>query len=218
MWDLLWGCNSLWNGAIINHCRQEALSYLCFPLWWVIPTEKGWPTWSSAVSLIDRSYAPGGLYWKNLLFKPEPGQFVLWLSRQWSVWIHMRIALLWARDEHQITWWRWEHAHSASWGGYGGPPYEICVWHLIFLTMKDDNAVADANFFQMEKDAPCLISSCICGCLPLYSEIRWIFICNILEYVKNIVRFLHPIQIYPIIKQHMETTLLSNFAELRFSS
>lgn len=61
VWDLLWGCNSLWNSAIINHCLREALSYLCFPLWWVIPTEKGWPTWSSAVSLIDRSYAPGGL-------------------------------------------------------------------------------------------------------------------------------------------------------------
>lgn len=62
VWDLLWGCNSLWNSAIINHCLQEALSYRCFPLWWVIPTETGWPTWSSAVSLIDRSYAPGGLH------------------------------------------------------------------------------------------------------------------------------------------------------------
>lgn len=83
------GCNSLWNSAIINHCLQEALSYRCFSLWWVIPTETGWPTWSSAVSLIDRSYAPEGLYWlktkkKNLLFKPEPGQFILWLSRQWN--------------------------------------------------------------------------------------------------------------------------------------
>lgn len=186
MRDLLWGCNSLWNSAIINHCLQEALSYLCFPFWWVIPTETGWPTWSSAVSLTDRSYAPGGLHWlktkkKNLLFKPEPGQFVLWLSRQWSAlnpyedcaavgpsWtpnhtVKMRTCPL-SRSR-----WRW------------GAPCEKCVWHLILLTMKDDNAVADANFFQMEKNASCLICSCIYGWLPLYSEIGWIFISNILE-------------------------------------
>ena len=136
MRDLLWGCNSLWNSAIINHCLREALGYLCFPLWWVIPTETGWPTWSSAVSLIDTSYAQGGLSptennkKKNLLFKPEAGQFVLWLSRQWSALNpYEDCAAEGPRVEDQITRWRWEHAQSAGWGGDVGGPlwWEMCL-------------------------------------------------------------------------------------------
>lgn len=146
MWDFLWGCNSLWNSTIINHCLQEALSYRCSPLWWVIPTETGWPTWSSAVSLVDRSYAPG-VQQKNLLFKPEPGQFVLWLSRHSDALNPYEIC---SAVGHQITQWGWEHAHSAGWGG-DGAPYETCVWHLIFLNMKDDSAVTGANFSDGEK-------------------------------------------------------------------
>lgn len=151
MWDLLWGRNSLWNTTIINHCLQEALSYRCFPVWWVIPTETGWPTWSSAVSLIDRSYAQGGLRLqqtkrkRNLLFKQELGLFVLWLSWQWNAANPYGVALLWARDEHQITWWRWEHAHSAGLGR-DGPHCDKCAWHVIFITMKDGSALADVNF------------------------------------------------------------------------
>lgn len=186
MRDLLWGCNSLWNSAIINHCLRETSSYLCFPLWWVIPTETGWPTWSSAVSLIDRSYTPGGLQWlkthppqKNLLFKPEPGQFVLWLSRQWSA--------LNPYEDCAAEGPRWTPNHTVKmrtckvsrlrWR-WGGPPVRD-VWHLIFLTMKDDTAVTDANFFQMEKNAPRLISRCTCAWQPFYSELWWIFITNI---------------------------------------
>lgn len=39
---LLWGGrNSLWNGAIINHCLRGTSSYLCLSLWWLIPAEMG---------------------------------------------------------------------------------------------------------------------------------------------------------------------------------
>lgn len=92
MRDLLWGCNSLWNGAIINHCLREALSYLCFPLWWVIPTETGWAHLIKCSEPHRQIICTGGTSAtenkkeknKNLLFKPELGQFVLWLSRQQS--------------------------------------------------------------------------------------------------------------------------------------
>lgn len=59
------------------------------------------------------------------------------------------LLLLGAWDEHQITWRGWEDAQSAGWGVDGGSGWdssERCVWHLIFLTMKDDSALADANF------------------------------------------------------------------------
>lgn len=56
--------NSLWNRPIINHCLRQAWSYLLLStLMGIIPTETGRPTWSSAVSLTDRSYAPGRLQW-----------------------------------------------------------------------------------------------------------------------------------------------------------
>lgn len=101
------------------------------------------------------------------------------------------------RDEHQITWWRWEHAQSAGSGGDGGAPFETCVWHLILLTMKDDNAVADANFFFSHGEkCLCLISTCICGynyikkynvfLLVIYIRI----ILNIVPYFCKIVFFI----------------------------
>lgn len=116
---------------------------------------------------------------KNLLFKPEPGQFVLWLSRQWSA--------LNPYEDCAAEGPRWTPNHTVKmrtckvsrlrWR-WGGPPVRD-VWHLIFLTMKDDTAVTDANFFQMEKNAPRLISRCTCAWQPFYSELWWIFITNI---------------------------------------
>lgn len=39
--------------------------------------------------------------------------------------------------------------------GDGGPsPGERRIWHLIFLTMKDDNGVAGANFFSDGEKCP----------------------------------------------------------------
>lgn len=80
------------------------------------------------------------------------------------------------RDEHQITWWRWEHAQSAGSGGDGGAPFETCVWHLILLTMKDDNAVADANFFFFTWRKMPLPHLYLHLWLQLYKEIQCIFI------------------------------------------
>lgn len=117
----------------------------------------------------------------------------------------MRIALLrsprWTPN-HAVTMrtcpvsrlrWRWA---GGGWGGEWGP-CERCVWHLIFLTMKDDNAVADANFLQMEKNARCLTSNCISGWL---SEIRRCW--------HLFVRFLHLIKNHPSIKEHMNNTVI----------
>lgn len=230
MRDLLWGCNSLWNSSIINHCLRETSSYLCFPLWWVIPTETGWPTWSSAVSLIDRSYAPGGLQWlKNkkkkridLLFKPEPGQFVLWLSRQWSA--------LNPYEDCAAQGPGWTPNHTVKMRTCPvsrlrrrcGAPCEKCAWHLIFLTMKDDNGVADANFFRWRK---------MCRALsPAQSVLDYHFIQNYDEYLWLILqcenkskccglfgRSLHLIWNTPNIEQYTKSTLLSNFSCLRLS-
>lgn len=154
----MWGCSSLWNSTIINHCLQEALSYRCSPLWWVIPTETGWPTWSSAVSLVDRSYAPG-VQQKDLLFKPEPGQFVLWLSRHWSASNPYEIC---SAVGHQITQWSWEHAHSAGWGGDGGPLWDMCLTPD-FSKHERWQCCGRCQFFQMEKNAPSWISCFFCG-------------------------------------------------------
>lgn len=78
---------------------------------------------------------------KNLLFKTEPGQFILWLSRQWNASNPYENC---ATVGHKITPWGWEHAYSACWSK-DGAPCERWVWHLIFLNMKDDDAVAGAN-------------------------------------------------------------------------
>lgn len=53
-------------------------------------------------------------------------------------------------------------------GGSGRDSGERCVWHLIFLTMKDDIALADANFSS--DGEKCFIGPnlklCICTRLP----------------------------------------------------
>lgn len=66
-----------------------------------------------------------------------------------------------------------ENMPSQQAGGDGGPsPGERRIWHLIFLSMKDDNALAGANFFQMEKNVPSHISG-------ISTWTAWIFITDI---------------------------------------
>lgn len=123
-WNTLWGCDLLRNRPIINHCLREALSYRCIPLWWVIPTEKGWPTWSSAASFMHRSYAPVGLHrlktttttTKRSLIQTQTETICI-VMRQTVQCFESKAGLhrLWAGDEHGLTPWRWEHAHSAGW-------------------------------------------------------------------------------------------------------
>lgn len=111
----------------------------------------------------------------DLLFKPEPGQFVLWLSRQWSA--------LNPYEDCTVQGPGWTPNHTVKmrtcpvsrlrrrWGA----PCEKCAWHLIFLTMKDDNGVADANFFRWRK---------MCRALsPAQSVLDYHFIQNYDEYL-----------------------------------
>lgn len=70
----------------------------------------------------------------------------------------MRIALLRVQDEHDISQWRWEHAQSAGWGGDGEAA--VCLTSD-FSNHERWQCRGRCQFFQMEKNAPCPISSCI---------------------------------------------------------
>lgn len=64
---LLWGgCNSLWNGTIINHCLRGTSSYLCLSLWWLIPAEMGMAhliKHGEPRTRIICTHSQGGMWW-----------------------------------------------------------------------------------------------------------------------------------------------------------
>lgn len=116
--------------------------------------------------------------------KLEPGQFVLWLSRQWNVLNPCEDLLCCGPEKNTKSEVEEENMPSQQVSAHMAPPScERRVWHLTFLTMKDGKTVAGANFIRWRKIPLALICSSTFCWMSLCSHI-WIDISAVLEWAE----------------------------------